>query len=369
MRVPRLIFTLLTVGILAACGGGTSPSAQPSTSSQAPSVEPSTASAEPSTVADFGPPEQTELTIGFRFPNATFYLPQLIAMNQGYFAEEGLTIKDLVTASDLGAALAGNSIDIAMEWPEAPYQAANAGLPETIISGYLCRTRQAFAVQPDVQSVADLDGKAVTLAGVSGDLQAVARKNVLAANGWDLDTVNVEIVYPGGGSDVWRQFFVNGQIALMPYFVDDEEPLRAYGANFILDVVVPAPRGVLIARPDWVQQNPNTVGRYLRAIMKAHEYLLSPGIGQEPEHRDDMLAMLADAGFTDPMPAGPWAFDENNMCPNLHIGDTTWDYLLQLYELDPKPLSEVSDLSALYKAQELLGLDNSPAVEIAWPPN
>lgn len=366
MRSKRLAVVLAMVFILAACTG------TPATSDSA-TTEPSESAAPPASAGaseaadEIGPAEQTELTIGFRFPNATFYLPQLVAIDQGYFEEEGLSIKEIVTAADLGAALSGNSIDIAMEWPEAPYQATAADLPMTIIGGYLCRTRAAFAVQPDVTSVEDLAGDPVTLAGVSGDLQATLRKNVLKNNGWDLDSVGVELVYPGPGSDVWRQFFLNGQIELMPYYIDDELPLRDYGANFILDVVVEAPRGVLVARPDWVEENPNTVARYLRAMMRAHEYILSPGIGEEPEHREEMLAMLAANDFPDPMPEGPWGFDENNMCPNLHVGEETWNELVELYELDPMPLEEVSMLDPLYRAQESLGLDNAPPVEIDFP--
>lgn len=370
MRVRRGAAVLSLLFLLSACAGNPSGSAGGSDGGQslelnAPEATPSAGS---QTAGEIGPPEATELTIGFRFPNATFYLPQLIASELGYFAEEGLKVREIVTAADLGAAMQGGDVDIAMEWPEAPYQAAEADLPMTIISGYLCRTRQAFAVAPDVQSVEDLDGKAVTLAGVSGDLQAVARKNVLAENGWDLDTVNVQSVYPGPGSNVWRQFLVNGQIALMPYFIDDEVPLREFGANFIVDALVHAPRGVLVARPDFVEENPNTVARYLRALMRAHEYLLEPGIGETPANREEMLAMLADAGFTDPMPEGPWAFDQNNMCPNLHVGEDTWDRLLELYELEPVPLESVSMLDPLFQAQKSLGLDNSPPVKLDWPP-
>ena len=203
MRSKRLAVVLAMVFILAACTG------TPATSDSA-TTEPSESAAPPASAGaseaadEIGPAEQAELTIGFRFPNATFYLPQLVAIDQGYFEEEGLSIKEIVTAADLGAALSGNSIDIAMEWPEAPYQATAADLPMTIIGGYLCRTRAAFAVQPDVTSVEDLAGDPVTLAGVSGDLQATLRKNVLKNNGWDLDSVGVELVYPGPGSEKRR---------------------------------------------------------------------------------------------------------------------------------------------------------------------
>jgi NitT/TauT family transport system substrate-binding protein len=388
-RTRFLTAVLVVIALLvAACGSGgggeadTTAAADTTATSDTvetvPTTSPDTTEATESTESpdttaaaadEIGPPETTELVVGFRFPNATFYLPHLIGTELGYFEEEGLTITELTTAADLGAALQGESIDIAMEWPEAPYYAAESDLPMTIIGGYLCRSRIAVAVQPDVESVEDLDGQAVTLAGTSGDLQENARKNVLAMNGWDLDTVDVEIVYPGPGSDVWRQFFINGQIALMPYFVDDEVPLQEYGANFIVDDVVHAPRGVLTARPDFVEENPNTVARYLRALMRAHQYVLEPGIGEEPANREEMLAMMEAGGFPDPFPEGPWSFDQNNMCPNLHVGEESWELLLELYELEQVPLEDVSMLEPLYQAQESLGLDNSPPVEIEWPPS
>lgn len=374
MTPPRRSAALVLALVLAACSSGSAatptpaPTAAPTTAPVTPTAAPAGPTASAPTAPAIGPAEQTELTIGFRFPNATFYIPQLIAMSQGYFADEGLKIKELVTAADLGAGLAGNSIDIALEWPEAPYQALGAKLPMTIISGMLCRTRVAFAVQPKVKTVQDLDGKDVTLAGTSGDLQAKSRKAVLKANGWDLDSVKVQYVFPGGGSEVWRGFFENGQIALMPYFSDDYLSLKTYGANFIVDTLVKAPRGVLVARPDWVKANPNTVARYLRALIRAEQYLEAPALGEEPTHRAEMQKMLADNGITDIMSPDPYAFIGDNMCPNLYIDSTTWDYLLTLYGLDPLPLDKVSNLEPLFAAQKAMGLTNNPPPDIKWPP-
>lgn len=383
LGLRSLLGLLLIFSLLAACAGDGAETdadeaaaedepAEDATSEEpaddATSEEPADGEEAPTGADEIGPPETTELTVGFRFPNGTFYLPQLVAREMGYFEDEGLTLTEITTATDLGAALQGESVDIAMDWPETPYFDAQAGLPVTILSGYLCRTRTAVAVQGDVESVEDLDGKAITLAGTSGDLQANLRRNLLAEEGWDLDTVNVEEVFPGPGSDVWRQFFVNGQIALMPYYVDDEPVLRDYGANFVMDVLTHAPRGVLIARPDFVEENPNTVTRYLRAMIRAHEYIMAPGQGEEPEHRDEMIAMMEAEGFTDPLADHMYAFDQQNMCENLHIGDGTWTRLLELYELDYVDLEEVSMLEPLYAAQASLGYDNAEPIDVTWPP-
>ena len=179
----------------------------------------------------FGPAEKTTLTVAIPFPDIVMYSRYHIAEAEGYLAEEGIDL-EVVTADDPVAAVISGSADIGVQSAGAAVIAANEGLPVDIVGSHSCRQSFNFAVQPDVASVADLAGKDIVLAGTAGDPAQFERERVLADAGWDVSTVDANVVYPGPDSATWREFFLAGSVALMPYYEDDFPQLQEYGASF-----------------------------------------------------------------------------------------------------------------------------------------
>jgi NitT/TauT family transport system substrate-binding protein len=314
-----------------------------------------------------GPAEDTEIKVAIPFPDVTMYSMYVVASDLGYYEEEGLEV-EVINADDVNAAVASGSADIGVQGAGGAIEAIRKGLDVDIIAGRGCRQTFSFAVQPDVKTVEDLDGTDVALAGTAGDPAEIARKQILKEEGWDLDSVDVKVVYPGPDSATWRQFFLADRIALMPFFGDDRPALEEYGANIVVEAIRNWPNDVHTANSEWLEKNPNTAVRFLRATMKGIDFIVAPGVGEIPENKDKVLEIYRAHDFdTADLEAnkGPWGLDAQVRCENLYYDEAAWNQSIESDDLEP--LEFDAELSYLEQAQELLGRDNAPPAEIEFP--
>jgi NitT/TauT family transport system substrate-binding protein len=318
----------------------------------------------------FGPAEKADLTIAIPFPDIVMYGRYYIADAEGYFADEGITV-EVVTADDTVAAVVSGSADIGVQSAGAAILAANEGLPVRVIGSHSCRQSFNFAVQPEVTSAADLAGKDIVLAGTPGDPAQFEREKVLNEAGWDVMAQGVNLVYPGPGSDSWRQFFLEDRIALMPFYEDDRPALVEDGASFPISEVRAWPNDSYVASTDWLAQNPNSAGRFLRAVMRATQFLEAPGLGELPANKDRVLEIYAAQDVDTSAQAGNpgvYSLQAYNYCPNLYYGQEGFDSTIANQQLDVSAsFDDVADLTALEAAQASLGLTNDPPADIPWP--
>lgn len=317
-----------------------------------------------------GPAEKTSLTVAIPFPDIVMYGRYHIADALGYFAEEGIENVEVVTADDTVAAVLSGSADIGVQSAGAAVLAANEGLPAKILASHSCRQSFNFAVQPEITSAADLAGKDIVLAGTAGDPAQFEREKVLAEAGWDVSDVGANVVYPGPDSATWRQFFLAGSVALMPFYEDDYPALSEYGADFPISELRAWPNDVYVASEDWIAQNPNAAARFMRAVMKATQFLHAPAQGEQPANKDQILEIYrANDVDTSAQEAntGPYALGGQNYCDNLYYDEAAFDTTVEGQALDVDvAFADVADLAALKAAQASLGLANDPPAEIPW---
>lgn len=365
-RYRLVVVALLTMLSVAACS---SSPGSPTPSAQAPSAG---SSAEPSDSGDaFGPPEIADLTLAIPFPDLAFFGRVWVAQAEGYLEDEGLTV-EIVTADDPLAAVVGGSADIGIQSSGAVILAADQDLGIEVIAGDQCRQSFNFATQPEVKGVDDLAGKDIVLAGTPGDPAQFERLKVLNEAGWDVMAVGANPVYPGADSATWRQFFLAGQVAMMPYYSDDQAALVEYGANFPITTLKAWPNDWYVAATGWVESNPNTAGRFLRAMMRALQFTEAPGLGEQPENKDRIVEIYEsfDYDTTDVVAdTSPWSLAQDFNCPNLYVDQVAWQTTISNQDLDVSvSFEDASDISALLAAQVSLGLDNSPPAEVTnWP--
>lgn len=345
---------LLCAGVAGAASAG-APRSTPATTPVSEAAEP-------------GAAEDTEITVAIPFPDITQYSLYVAATDLGYYEEEGLTV-EVITADNVAAAVASGSADIGVDSTGSVIEAIRGGVDVRLLSGHFCRQNFDFAVQPDIESAADLEGKPVVLAGTPGDPAEFQRAQVLAEEGWDLTDVGVELVYPGPGSETWTEFFVNGRIALQPFYGDDAPALEAAGAKVIVESLRNWANDVQVTSTGWAEQNPNSAVRFMRATLRAVDYLLAPGAGEVPDNATEVLDIYAANDFdVEALRTNdtPWVLDGQLMCPNLYFDAEAWDITIETQQLEPLEFDE-SSLNILLDAQALLGLDNEPPSELTYP--
>lgn len=343
-----MITTLAVVS--AACGAGT-PSAPPATGSVAPSAA----------VDAIGVAEKATLTIAIPFPDVVMYGRYWIAEAEGYLKEEGLTV-EVVTADDTIAAVISGSADLGVQSAGAAILAIDQGLDAQIVGGHSCQQDFAFATQPAITKVEDLAGKDIVLAGTAGDPAQFEREKVLRDAGWDVTAVGANPVYPGPDSATWREFFLAGTIALMPYYSDDVAALKTYGAAFPITEIKAWPNDVYVAKTGWVDANPNAAARFFRAVMKATKFMHDPALGQQPGNKTRILEIWEanDLDTADRAASDDWtAIGQHNYCENLYYDKAGWDTSVSGQNLKVSATFESgANLSAMLAAQAALGLTN-----------
>lgn len=364
----RAVSMLLVLALItAACGGDGDDTADTT-------AAPDTTEAPDTTAADadgeLGPAEDTEITVAIPFPDITMYSMYIVGSDKGYYEEEGLSV-EVITADDVVAAVASGSADIGVESAGSVIEAIRSDVPVTVLSGHFCRSSYDFAVQPDIETIEDLEGTNVVLAGTSGDPAQFERKRVLAEEGWDLDEVEHEVVYPGPDSAAWREFFIADRVSLVPFFGDDRPALEEDGAKFIVETIRSWPNDLQIVAEDYLAENPNTAVRFLRATLKAVQFIQEPGLDEIPDNKTEVLDIYEANDFEVEAlreQNDPYVLDGHFMCENLYYGEDGWNTTIEVQSLDPLSFSENVDLSALMTAQELVGVDNSLPADVDYRP-
>ena len=338
------IFMALAL-VVSACGDG----------GETGGTEPTGTTAEAGGEDTIGEPEVGEVRVVNSSTDAGSNAPFTIGIEDGTFAEEGLEVT-VGLVDDPRAPLVGNSADIAVL--EVPFmaEAVVEGVDLVIIGGYRCREQYAFVTQPEITEVADLEGTDVNLNGAPGDPVVEFRLDLLADAGWDLRSVeNINYVTIPGSSSAWLEVFTEGQIAMTPFFRSQTQSYLDLGGNIIYNEFVEWPNEALVARREFVEQNPNTVARFLRALMKTTAFFM------DESNKEAVIEMSVAQDYGTERLEGDYMSGPILHCPNYYINEEVVSAQLEVQIVEGAPsFEEMSVLEPLFVAQESLGLDNEP---------
>ncbi|UYN83810.1 MAG: ABC transporter substrate-binding protein [Microcella sp.] len=238
-----------------------------------------------------GEPEKTTLTIALSAPNVDSQAPVRIAIDQGFYEEEGLTI-EIIDADNAREGLVGGSLDLAVDGSVNLVDAAAAGTGITIVAGYRQREPFLIAARNSVQQPSDLEGKQIILGDAPGTPRVELRETLLAEAGFDLSGVNFQAVFPPGFSNAWVENFVQGQVEMTVLFPRHIPLIEEADGYLILEELKEWPNDSLAATESWVEQNPNTLARFIRATMKGIE------IYKDLSQKDYVLELMEGLDFT-----------------------------------------------------------------------
>jgi len=204
------------------------------------------------------------------------YAPSFIAMDKGYFAEEGLDV-EFVNAG--GGIATPGLISGTVEMSGSPASALSAimrGAPLKIIYTMSeSTTYQVWSTQADIKTLADLQGKSVGVA-TRGDTYEIALRMALRNERLSPDAVGYTAMGFGSAARAIIESKSLPAVVLPSY---DVEQLRGSGslsnAHLIADLAdkVRLPYNGIATSDRYLQSNPDTVKKFLRATVKGVAYM------------------------------------------------------------------------------------------------
>jgi NitT/TauT family transport system substrate-binding protein len=211
-----------------------------------------------------------ELLISYAGPSITF-LPAEIARQQGFFREQNLDVKLLLTRSEVDrAALASGNIDYTLR-AGSTFVSAARGLPVKIVLLGTMRPFWGLVVRPEVKSVAELKGKSMAVPGLLGS-QQISAKFILKQHGLDPER---DITYRIVDTGTRLAAMLSGTIDCS--MMDYGEAYRAKKAGFKMLVNAADVHGLLAGglgtNVKKLKEQPDQVRRVLKAMVRALRFV------------------------------------------------------------------------------------------------
>lgn len=281
------------------------------------------------------------VTISYPGP-AIFFLPAEIARQQGFFRDQGLEAKLVLTKSDTDrAALASGDVDYTLRGGSTVLSAAR-GLPVRMLFVGTMKPFWALVVRPEVNSVKELKGKVMGVAGLAG-AHHLTTKAILKQHGLDPDKdVVLKVVSVGARIPA----LLSG--AMDAGLIDYSEAFRARKSGFkiLLNAAdhYSALSSAIGANLKKLREQPEQVKRFLKASVLAHKFMR--------ERREASLTILMNWIKADRETAeGIYQLSIENFTRDGMVDETALKAVIDQQLAESKvatvPLSQVADFSLL----------------------
>ena len=268
-KLLSLLLVVVMVLGLAACGSSAPASTTAPAAPAAPAADPAPAETAAPTAA---PVETVKLNVAY-MPNYASLWSVLTAMDQGFFAEEGLeiTLWEFASGPEEIAAMEGGSIDLAYIGHGAHKLCingqANIFMPSSVHSTDRIIVLPSSEVT-SVDNISNLKGKKVAYNG--GSSSETALTGALNAAGltmddieaYEMDAVNMVAAMMSGNVDACT--------AWNPYSVQILE--NCEGAMELEFATNSVNMSSWICLPSYAEQNHDVLVRFTRALLKGMEY-------------------------------------------------------------------------------------------------
>lgn len=217
--------------------------------------------------------------------HSIFYAPLYVAMNNGYFEDEGLTV-NLTNGggSDTSmSALLTGSADMILAGPETAVYTDQQGVNnKPVVFGQLTQCDGSFIVSKEQNAeftLADLVGETI-IGGRAGGLPAMTLEYIIESNGYKIgegaDEINLrtDVAFDLTAS-VWQN---DNTVKYCTLF----EPTATNVVNAVQGSQIVASLGELsgsipytcfIAREDYLEDHSDVAEKFLNAVKKAYDYI------------------------------------------------------------------------------------------------
>jgi NitT/TauT family transport system substrate-binding protein len=211
-----------------------------------------------------------DVLISYAGPSITF-LPAEVARQRGFFREQNLDVKLLLTRTEVDrAALASGNIHYSLR-AGSTFVSAARGLPVRIVFLGTTKPFWGLVVRPEIKTVSELKGKSMGVPGLLGS-QQISAKFILKQGGLDPDR---DVIYRVVDTGTRIGAMVSGSIdsAMMDY----GEAFRAKKMGLKLLINAADYHGLLAGglgvNTATLRDQPDQVRRVIKAMLQALRYL------------------------------------------------------------------------------------------------
>ena len=221
--------------------------------------------------------------------------PSFIAAEKGFYRREGVELETVYVGNVANTVqqLVAGSFDVASSTFDTAIRAIANGGNAVMIGGAVTKYPYSIMTAPDITTAADMKGKRIILP-FPKDLLTIVWNRWLTEKG--MRPEDVEQVYAGATPNrlaALSSGTVQAALLTQPFDFRAE----AQGFRKLLDIgAFGKEYGFLtvLARPQWLRDNPDTARGYLRALTAAVDWLY------EPSHRYEAIEILARETKLDP---------------------------------------------------------------------
>ena len=211
-----------------------------------------------------------------------FYAPQYAAISQGFFEEEGLEVELLLTpgADKVTAAVLSGDVQIGFSGSEACIYVYNAGEKDYLKTfAQLTQKDGSFLVSREKYedfTLDDLRGKSV-IGGRKGGMPEMTFEWALRQNG--IDPVNDLDIDTSVAFAAMSGAFIGGQGDFVTLFEPNATQIENQGFGYIVASIGElggvVPYTSYSARTSYIEENPEIIEKFTRAIQKGLDYVHS----------------------------------------------------------------------------------------------
>ncbi len=348
---------------LAACGAGSGDT----TTTAAPAT-----TAAPGTTAGSGIPTTTKsaVTVGYNNPNRLLRAPLYVGQSLGFFEEVGITDLTINDADDPVPPTLSGDYDVSLYDSDVFFDGMDKGvLPADtrMISVNLGAQPLILIANAGITSADDLRGKRVG-GGRAGQVNEAICKFMLGELGldWENDVVFTEMT---GGSNDWVQAMLTGQIDATVAFSRHVPLAEADGGSALYSDFFNVPQGGFVMTGDKRNEDPGFAAAWNYAYIQAQRWTKTRANFDELVRilSEDHGIDLPDAFFDENV----WRIDATILSQDLGFDPAQMDWWMEFVVPYGNVAPDINDkwrdwvdVSDLHTAQEALGLDTNPALDL-----
>lgn len=270
--------------------------------------------------------------------------PFYLAVQKGFFAEEGMDIELIQVNPRLGAtAVLNGDIDFTTTFGST-LRGIIGGFPIKFVAVSVRKSEHFLVARPEFKDLKDLKGKRLAVSTLFGTDQRAAEE-MLRAKGFPIDFIKPIAL---GDAPVRAQALRAGIVESAAVSSPFDLTLKADGFRVLggpQDIEFALPTSGIAVANRLLQQNPQHVKRAVRAMMKAHRYVF--------ENRKEVVPqMIRYLQQTPEIAERSYDLLAISLSKNGEITDQEWDILTE----KKKAADEVRDFTLLREVQKELKL-------------